>query len=106
MLIALERRVAGFKGGRPKRTQESGPATKQVRLNDDLAEMIAWICRINDVSSAQLVDPMLRPQITARYAALKHHVEAIKDAEEKARQAELAAKEAADGRKGKGKKGE
>lgn len=46
-------------------------STKQVRVYGDLGEMIAEILEVEtDETSASLIDPMLRPQISAMHAHL------------------------------------
>jgi hypothetical protein len=70
--------------GRPKKPDEEG--TRSVKLNADLVEMIKWIVHITKrdrpgYSAAQLVDPLLRPQIMARYKVIEQDVEKIKRAE-------------------------
>ena len=62
-----------------------------IRVRADLAEMISEICRLQDTSSAMLIDPLLRPQITVRYERLRPHIEAIRDAQAKAAEAEASA---------------
>lgn len=96
-MLLLQRKQMARGRGRPKNPDDL--ASRQVRVSADLAEMIGWIVRIQGGTVAQLVDPLIRPQISARYAALRPAIEAIEAAEAKARQVE-----AADGRKGKGKK--
>lgn len=63
-------------------------ASHQVRVNADLGEMIAWIARVEEVSTSQLLDPMLRPQILARYERVRPSVEKMKAAEAALRKAE------------------
>lgn len=92
MVMLSEVRRMG-KGGRPRGNADA--ETKQTRINDDLREMLAWIVRIEGGSSAQILDPLIRPEIEARYARVKPTVDRIKakqaeiDAEiEKAQQAD------------------
>lgn len=73
----------GKSRGRPKNTD----GTRAVRLFDDLADMISWIVSLaNDskVTAASLVDPLLRPQIVARYERIRPQVERIKRAQAEA----------------------
>jgi hypothetical protein len=81
MPLTIEPPVA--KAGRPRK-QKPEPPTRHVRVKPDLAEMIAVICRHTNTQSAELLDPILRPQIAARYAMLKPLIDAIQAAEEKA----------------------
>ncbi len=83
-----------------KRTDDK--SSHQIRVNADLGEMIAWIVRVEDTTSAQLLDPMIRAQIRTRYEKhqavidrLKAAENALKKAEDEARQTiqEEAAKE-------------
>lgn len=70
--------------GRPAKPESEG--TRMVRLQTDLADMIGWIVRItkktdSGFTAAELVDPLLRPQILARYKLIEADVEKIKKAE-------------------------
>lgn len=70
--------------GRPPKPDDE--AKKIVKLNADLVEMIGWIVRITKqqrpgYTAAELVDPLLRPQITARYQLIEDDVKKIKKAE-------------------------
>jgi hypothetical protein len=76
----------GKSRGRPK----SPDGTRQVKLFSDLADMISWIVTLaNDpkVTAASLVDPLLRPQIVARYERVRPQVERIKKAQAEAQKA-------------------
>jgi hypothetical protein len=72
----------GGTGGRPKGNQDA--STRQVRVADDLAEMIGWIVRIlgksnrDYANSAQLLDPMIRAQVESLYHPIAPRVEQIK----------------------------
>lgn len=48
--------------------------------------MVAWIVRVKGGTAASLIDPLLRPQIVARYAAIKPAVDAMLKAEALAEQ--------------------
>lgn len=74
--------MAGGKAGRPKKGAEAG-STATLRVFSDLAEMIGWIVRLDGVSSANLLDPLIRPQISARYETIRKDVDAIKKLEAK-----------------------
>lgn len=69
--------MAGSRGGRPKKGTEAG-ATATVRVFADLAEMIGWIVRLEGTPSSNLIDPLIRPQITARFETLRKDIDAIK----------------------------
>lgn len=62
--------------------------THQIRVNADLGEMIAWIARVEDMTTAQLLDPMVRAQIQARYKKHEAVIEKLKAAEDALREAE------------------
>jgi hypothetical protein len=79
MLASLK--MAGRKGG--GRRAESEPGSKLVRVHADVAEMISWITRLEGMSATSLLDPLIRPQITARYEVLRKDIEAIKRLESK-----------------------
>lgn len=67
-------------------------ATTHVRLFKDLAEMISWIVRVEKLEtkggSALLLDPLLRPQIRARYGRYLPHIEKLKAVEAELAKAE------------------
>jgi hypothetical protein len=72
------------KGGRPKR-DEGDRGTRHVRVNEDIADMVSWILRVENVSSARLLDPLLRAAILARYKKHEKAINMLKSAEEEAR---------------------
>lgn len=79
MELLLGPRMA--KGKRPaKGDGEKG--SHQVRVMPDMGEMISWIIRIEGGTTAVLLDPMIRPQVTARYRRYEAEIEKIKVAEE------------------------
>jgi hypothetical protein len=69
------------KGGRPTKI-EGDRSTKLVRLPADLAEMLAWINRISGISSADFIDPLIRPQVELEYRRIQPARDAVKKAEE------------------------
>jgi hypothetical protein len=76
------------KAGRPHNQEGSGDKyTKMVRLPTDLAEKLGWLVRLSKEkkTAAQIVDPMIRPQIEARYEKIRAEVEDIKRSEHKAK---------------------
>lgn len=89
----------GGRGGRPKRDEEG--KTRQVRVNDDLAYMIGWIVRFDEsLTSATLLDPMIRDKITALFEPLKPQVAKIEAAEAAAKEvAEKAIKDVTESKK-------
>jgi hypothetical protein len=70
------------KGGRP-RSEDADGGTRHVRVNPDIAEMISWILRVlgPEVSSAKLLDPILRGPIAARYKLHEKAINLLKEAE-------------------------
>ncbi len=73
--------------GRPPKENGSGDTkAKMVRLSNDLAGMISWIVKLEGGTASQLLDPLIRGPIQARYAKIKPQVEKIKRAQEEARQ--------------------
>lgn len=58
------------KVGRPK-SKNPKPATTFVRVPPDLAAMMAEVCRLHGVTSAELLDTLLRKQIEAKYQAIR-----------------------------------
>jgi hypothetical protein len=75
--------------GRPPKPEEEG--TRGVRLYKDLADMIAAIVAVSDdpkVTAASVVDPLLRPQIKARYERIRVQIEKIERAKADAKKAD------------------
>ena len=70
--------------GRP--TKEEGAAeTKLIRVHGDVAEMIGWIVELQGIKTANLLDPLIRPAVLARYKQIEPEVEAVKKLREAAR---------------------
>lgn len=76
-------------GGRPKGGGGKA-ATKHVRINDDLAEMLSWVLQVlgPDQSSARVLDPHIRGPITALYREHQTTIDALKRAHAKAKKAQ------------------
>jgi hypothetical protein len=55
--------------------EESGSSS--VRLASDLARMVKWICEIEKLRAHELLDPLVRPQITARFERIREKAEEI-----------------------------
>lgn len=66
--------------------------TTHVRLFTDLAEMIGWIVRVEKKTgkdgAAQLLDPMIRAQVTARYNKYLPHIQKLKQMQAQLKKAE------------------
>lgn len=62
--------------------------THQIRVHADLGEMISWIIRVEGGKTAQLLDPMLRAQIVARYEKYRDEIELLRKADLAVREAE------------------
>lgn len=69
-----------------RKVEERG--TRQIRVNEDLGEMISWIIRIEGGSTATLLDPMIRAQIVARFTRYEGVVEKMRAAEAALQKAE------------------
>lgn len=60
--------------------------TRQVRLNEDIADMLGWIADLvqkdtgKKFSSARFLDPVVRPVILAAFEPYRSRVEKIKKA--------------------------
>lgn len=67
--------------GKEGRAQSEGKGSHQIRVAPDLGEMISWIIRLEGGTTVQLLDPMIRAQLTARYEKHKPAVEKIQAAE-------------------------
>lgn len=87
-MLVIEKRARMAKGIK----SESSEETQQVRVFPDLGEMISLIVRIEGVKTANLLDPMIRPQVTARYNRLRPAVEKILAAEKELERVEQEAK--------------
>jgi hypothetical protein len=78
----------GEKRGRPKSGEMNG-GTRQVRIHEDLADMLGWIIKLKGGSVATILDPLIRPQITAMHRELKPAIDAMKKAQEAAAKVDL-----------------
>lgn len=79
-MVALAERRMGGKGGRPPGGGKI--KTTQVRVNSDLADMIAALVAVTpDTSAAQFLDPILRPEIERRYLRYQEELEEVRQAE-------------------------
>lgn len=79
--------------GRPKKS-EGDAGTIHIRINEDLMEMVRWILRIEvKETQATLIDPMIRPAITAKYKKYQAAIEKMKAAEAELRRVEAEAQE-------------
>lgn len=65
-------------------TKQPERGTTHVRVMDDVAEWIGWIYEVEGISSAILLDPLIRSSIEARYKRIETIVETIKEARSKA----------------------
>lgn len=73
--------MATSKGGRPRK-HAKGTGTNQVRVDDDLAQMIGWICEVKGVSTANLISPMLQEPIRAMYEELYPLIKKVKEVQD------------------------
>lgn len=74
------------KRGRPSKEDSSGDAgTRMVRLYNDVADMVGWIVELEGGTAAQLLDPLIRAAILARYKRIEPQVIKIKKAREEAK---------------------
>lgn len=72
---------------RPLSPGETPPVdgSRQVRVAADLAKMIGKIVAIDGGTSAQLLDPLIRPQITSRFLEVESTAAKIDKLKEEAR---------------------
>lgn len=82
-MLLLESGKTMARAGRPRSPDED--RTSHVRVREDLAKIVAWLIRVQGVSSAKMLDPLLRPILLARFAEHIHTIRAIKAAEDDAR---------------------
>lgn len=87
MLTLRRSRVPKPTAGRPPR-DEGDRGTRQIRVFEDLGEMISWIIRVEGGTTANLLDPMIRAQILARYTKHQDVIAKLKAAEEAVRRVE------------------
>ncbi len=59
--------------------------TKATRVAEDLADKLGWIIRLEGGSSAEILDPAIRPLIEQRFERIRPAAEEIKAAEDKHR---------------------
>jgi hypothetical protein len=78
---------------------ESEKGTRQVRVFDDVGEMISWIIKIEGGTTAALLDPMIRDGVVARYRRHEEAIKKIRAAEEELEKALQEAKSQAGSRK-------
>lgn len=69
--------------GRPRKADGERPS-RHVRVFEDMAEMVKWIGRVEGIGAAQLLDPLIRAPITARYKRIEKDVKKIIKAEQDA----------------------
>ncbi len=72
-------------------TQKKKPRptpTKMVRVQSDLADMLSAIIEVDGEAISDILDPLIRPQITARYANVKERYEAIQKLKNKGNEEE------------------
>lgn len=76
MLAELPRMAKSRKTDEGDRTAK----TRHVRVYGDIAEMIGDILDVEgpEVTSASILDPLIRPQLTARHAAIAKDAAAMK----------------------------
>lgn len=49
-----------------------------MRVFDDVADMLSWICEVQRLSSAVVLDPLIRDAIQVRYAELYPTIRKVK----------------------------
>jgi hypothetical protein len=87
MILAARTTMGKAKGGRPPR-DAGDQATRQVRVFSDLAEMIAEVVEVVDVASANLLDPILRPDVEALHEKHLPRILKLRAAKEQLRRTE------------------
>ena len=86
MVTATVLAMGKRRGGSAKKP---GSGTEPVKLSNDLMDMIREIVRVKKstdpgYTAAKLIEPMIRPQLTARYEQIKGNLERIKQQQEEA----------------------
>lgn len=75
---------------RRERKGENG--TRQIRVYDDLADMIGEILDVEGGTAAALIDPLVRPQVSAKHEQLRSEIEKIRKAKENLERARASAR--------------
>lgn len=68
--------------GRPPRG--TSRPTRLIRVSEDLADKLSWIAEFGDDVVAEIVDPLIRPEVERRYEQIESRVEIIKTAKAEA----------------------
>lgn len=71
--------------GRPPIPEAQRTRTQQVRLGADLAEKLAEIVEVEEITSAEFLDPLVRQEIENRHAVNLPAITALRNARECAR---------------------
>ncbi len=66
--------------------------TKLIRVPADIADMVAWLARVEGITHGQIIDPLVRPVVLSRFVSRYAAIRGIKAAEDAA--AESAGREA------------
>lgn len=66
-------------------TQPQNQGTRQVRMHEDLADMLAGIIEVQGGSVAEILDPIARPEIVARFQQIEPALKTIRAARASAR---------------------
>lgn len=80
------------KMSRNQREKKGENGTRQIRVYDDLADMIGEILEVEGGTAAALIDPLLRPQISAKHAQLEPEIQKIRKAKENLERARASAR--------------
>lgn len=80
--------MAALLMAKPKESASQGdfvPRTgsSTVRLSADLAYMVGWICEIEELTSIELLDPLLRKSVEARFERIRPTVQQIEELKRK-----------------------
>ena len=57
--------------------------SQSIRVGSEIARMVSWICEIEGITSVELIDPLIRPAILARFERMKKEVAEIERMQEK-----------------------
>lgn len=74
--------VTGIAKVTRQRREKGESGTRQIRVYDDLADMIGEILEVEGGTAAAFIDPLVRPQITAKHAQLETEIQRIRKAKE------------------------
>ena len=59
-----------------RKTKDSA-SNQTIRVGSELAHMISWICEVEGTNASELVVPLIKAAVTARFEKMKKEVQEI-----------------------------